>query len=83
MKPSAVSKTLPGLCGRALQPSSKEPLMELDGGQGRVRVVCHGPTGDESTRSFQGVGLLESSTPRASAAIRAAGPAGMWGADGR
>lgn len=46
--------------------------MELDGGQGRVRVVCHGPTGDEPTRSFQGVGLLESSTPRASAAIRGA-----------
>lgn len=36
-----------------------------------------------SARSFQGVGLPESSTPRASAAVRGAGPVGMWGADGR
>lgn len=82
-KPVAVSKTLPGLCGRASQPSSKQPLMGSDGGQGRARAVCHGPTGDESARSFQGVGLRESSTPRAPAAIRGAGPVGVRGADGR
>ena len=35
----SVSKTVPGLWGWALQPSSKEPLMGLDGGAGQGKDV--------------------------------------------
>lgn len=36
--------------------------MGLDGGQGRVKMLCHGPARDEPTRTFEGCGDPESRT---------------------